>query len=423
MRLALYRAHRRPFINPSLLQFLSPLSSFSSSLSSTTLLDDGGPFSEFQPPPETNPLSTSFLREGMWRSQNPTQVRSNSPPSRNSAADPSLNIGKRLLDKPSPRRVDFSNEIKALILKKDRDNKPKKRAGLGLKPAISASENLYEIDKFLLPRLEALKKKMQTSSATASTVGTSRKNEKVVIDELNAELEAQKMQTSSATASTAGTSELKKLRRKQKQGRSLIEVLWQGEEVNWLPKLEAQKMQTSSDTASTAGTSELKKLRPEQKQGQEGWSPFEELTRQGEEVNWLPRKEEAVVAELNAELEAQEMQPSSATASTAGTSGKKKRKSAQAVDDRIDLVVGEMSEFRTVIKHSVETIARALGESDDLIQKRANLLKTLEELEGFSRAEIITALRKLSNNDRDLMIFYGLEEKADKVIFVTGLLR
>ncbi|CAI0470161.1 unnamed protein product [Linum tenue] len=338
----------------------------------------------------------------MWRLQNPTQVRSNSPPSRNSAADPSLNIGKRLLDERSPRRVDLSNEIKAIILKKDRDKKPKKRAGLGYKPPISASE----IEKLLHPRLEELMKKQASSATASSTVGTSRKKEKVVIDELNAELEAQKMQTSSATASTAWISELKKLRPEQKQGRSPFEELTrQGEEVNWLPiprkeeavvaelnaELEELKMQTSSATASTVGTSR--------------------------------KKEKVVIDELNAELEAQEMQPSSATASTAGTSGKKKRKSAQAVDDRIDLVVGEMSELRTVIKHSVETIARALGESDDLIQKRANLLKTLEELEGFSRAEIITALRKLSNNDRDLMIFYGLEEKADKVIFVAGLLR
>ncbi|CAL1354187.1 unnamed protein product [Linum trigynum] len=108
-------------------------------------------------------------------------------------------------------------------------------------------------------------------------------------------------------------------------------------------------------------------------------------------------------------------------ASSDGTAGKKKKRS-QSVDDRIDFVVGEMSELRPMIKQSMETIARALGESDDLIEKRTNLLKTLEELEGITRAEILTALRKLSNNDRDLMIFYGLEDKADKLMFVTGLL-
>ncbi|CAL1370849.1 unnamed protein product [Linum trigynum] len=149
-----------------------------------------------------------------------------------------------------------------------------------------------------------------------------------------------------------------------------------------------------------------------------GGEPIED---EGTQAVPLNEAEEVVMAELNAELEAQKMQSASVTASSDGTAGNKKKRS-QSVDDRIDFVVREMSELRPMIKQSMETIARALGESDDLIEKRTNLLKTLEELEGLTRAEILTALRKLSNNDTDLMIFYGLEDKADKLMFVTGLL-
>ncbi|CAI0548504.1 unnamed protein product [Linum tenue] len=80
-----------------------------------------------------------------------------------------------------------------------------------------------------------------------------------------------------------------------------------------------------------------------------------------------------------------------------------------------------MRELRPLIKQSVDTIARALGESDDLISKRSNLLRKLEELGGLT-TDIITALRKLSNNDRDLVTFYSLEADEYKMAFVRGLL-
>ncbi|CAL1355171.1 unnamed protein product [Linum trigynum] len=100
--------------------------------------------------------------------------------------------------------------------------------------------------------------------------------------------------------------------------------------------------------------------------------------------------DDVLMEEIQAEMAAQNNQSASVTASTNGALIKKRKKT--------------------------------LGESDDLISKRLNLLRKLEELGGLTTTDVITALRKLSNNDRDLVTFYSLETDEYKMAFVRGLL-
>ncbi|CAL1401485.1 unnamed protein product [Linum trigynum] len=109
-----------------------------------------------------------------------------------------------------------------------------------------------------------------------------------------------------------------------------------------------------------------------------------------------------LMEEIQAQMVAQNNQSSNVTASTDGAPIKK-RKKGQTVDEHLANSTKEMRELRPLIKQSVDTIARALGESDDLISKRSILLRKLEELGGLTTVDIITALRKLSNSDRDLV--------------------
>ncbi|CAL1392265.1 unnamed protein product [Linum trigynum] len=131
--------------------------------------------------------------------------------------------------------------------------------------------------------------------------------------------------------------------------------------------------------------------------------------------------DDVLMEEIQAEMAAQNNQSASVTASTDGAPIKK-RKKGKTVDEHLANSTEEMRELRPLIKQSVDTIARALGESDDLISKRSNLLRKLEELGGLTTTDIITALRKLSNNDRDLVTFYSLEADEYKMAFVRGLL-
>ncbi|CAI0381003.1 unnamed protein product [Linum tenue] len=131
--------------------------------------------------------------------------------------------------------------------------------------------------------------------------------------------------------------------------------------------------------------------------------------------------DDVLMEEIQAEMAAQNNQSASVTASTDGAPIKK-RKKGKTVDEHLANSIEEMRELRPLIKQSVDTIARALEESDDLISKRSNLLRKLEELGGLTTTDIITALRKLSNNDRDLVTFYSLEADEYKMAFVRGLL-
>ncbi|CAL1410535.1 unnamed protein product [Linum trigynum] len=92
------------------------------------------------------------------------------------------------------------------------------------------------------------------------------------------------------------------------------------------------------------------------------------------------------------------------------------------IEERLTDVTREMRDLRPLIKQSVDTIARELGESDDIISTRDNLFESLEQLRGLDREEIIDAVTVLSNNDRHLMMFYKIQDVLDKLMFVKRLI-
>ncbi|CAL1376971.1 unnamed protein product [Linum trigynum] len=124
---------------------------------------------------------------------------------------------------------------------------------------------------------------------------------------------------------------------------------------------------------------------------------------------------ERIFEEINAELAYEKRQPAS-------MSPKKKRKKGMTVEERLTDATGEMRDLRPLIKQSMDTLARALGESDDHISMRDNLFESLEQLGRLDREGIIAAVIVLSMNDRHLMMFYKIQNVLDKLMFVKRLI-
>ncbi|CAN0918583.1 hypothetical protein LINGRAHAP2_LOCUS30951 [Linum grandiflorum] len=101
----------------------------------------------------------------------------------------------------------------------------------------------------------------------------------------------------------------------------------------------------------------------------------------------------------------------------------KKKKKGQAVpaNDRIVEVTTKLKELRPLIKQSVDTIARALGESEEHNVMRRDLMMNLDKLEGLSRVQKVLVFRRLNNNSSDLKSFYDLDEE-NKLTLVLDLL-
>ncbi|CAL1406896.1 unnamed protein product [Linum trigynum] len=103
---------------------------------------------------------------------------------------------------------------------------------------------------------------------------------------------------------------------------------------------------------------------------------------------------------------------------------KKKNKNKKGdAEERIGEVCTEFGGLRPLIKESVDTIARALGESEDYNIMRKELLTNLEKMDGLTRAQMIIAVRKFSNNTGDLKCFYELEKVEDRLTLVLNLLK
>ncbi|CAI0470160.1 unnamed protein product [Linum tenue] len=300
MRLTLYRAHRRPLTNPSLLQFLSPSSSFSSPPSSTGPPDDdGGAFSDPQPPPETKPSATSFLRdvraslkhkEEMWRPQNPAQVRSNSPPSRIPAAGPYLDIRERLRvyrqrssapppnpaqgqqQQPQPPR----QQISFLKLYQRNTAAEGDRDG-GVQSGFTGANTSLPSFEHIRASLGALPKRAGSNNRRADSTQSWSTGS---IFGQRAEREA------SSTRFGGGTL----------GGMKLQQRLDRANEIG--------RMGIAEEYAYTELGEELKKLRPGQKQGQKGWFSLKELSERLSKLRELEKeRDDGPMKEVRAGLE------------------------------------------------------------------------------------------------------------------------
>ncbi|CAI0388022.1 unnamed protein product [Linum tenue] len=82
----------------------------------------------------------------------------------------------------------------------------------------------------------------------------------------------------------------------------------------------------------------------------------------------------------------------------------------------------ELSGLRTLITKATQLIVKVLGESKELCNMRENVLSELEKIEGLTRHEVIAAMRRLRNEDRQLELFYSLDNNSDRLLLVQALL-
>ncbi|CAL1352454.1 unnamed protein product [Linum trigynum] len=104
-----------------------------------------------------------------------------------------------------------------------------------------------------------------------------------------------------------------------------------------------------------------------------------------------------------------------------GSSDKKKKGQAVQADDGLAAVTTEMKDLTPLIKQSVDTIASALGQSEEHHVMRRDLMKHLDELEGLSTVQKVLVFRRLNNNPSDLKSFYDLD-KENKLTLVLDIL-
>ncbi|CAL1398807.1 unnamed protein product [Linum trigynum] len=297
MRLTLYRARRRPLTNPSLLQFLSPSSSFSSPPSSTGPPDDdGGAFSDPQPPPETKPSATSFLRdvraslkhkEEMWRPQNLAQVRSNSPPSRSPAAGPYLDIRESLREygqrssapPPNPaqgqQQQQPRQQISFLKLYQRNTAAEGDRDG-GVQSGFTGANTSLSFEH-IRASLGALAKRPGSNNRRADST------QSWSTGSIFGKRAAREASSTRFGGGTLGGMTLQRPDRANEIGR----------------------MGITEEYAYTELGEELKKLRPGQKQGQKGWFSLKELSERLSKLRELEKKRDVgPMKEMRAGLEA-----------------------------------------------------------------------------------------------------------------------
>ncbi|CAL1358482.1 unnamed protein product [Linum trigynum] len=101
---------------------------------------------------------------------------------------------------------------------------------------------------------------------------------------------------------------------------------------------------------------------------------------------------------------------------------KKKKKVQGAVLDDTDAELGsEMKLLRPLIQQSVDTIAKAMGESKEHDNMRKELRGNLDKLEGLTRVQRVLAVRILNANPTDLKSFYEMDDE-DRLTLILSLI-
>ncbi|CAL1403101.1 unnamed protein product [Linum trigynum] len=106
---------------------------------------------------------------------------------------------------------------------------------------------------------------------------------------------------------------------------------------------------------------------------------------------------------------------------THGGSSKKKKGPEAPSDDNGPEMSNEMALMRPLIKESFDTIARALGESDEHDKMRKELMTNLAKLEGLTQLQKVQGFRRLNATPSDLKSFYELDE-GNRLTLVLDLL-
>ncbi|CAL1411762.1 unnamed protein product [Linum trigynum] len=104
------------------------------------------------------------------------------------------------------------------------------------------------------------------------------------------------------------------------------------------------------------------------------------------------------------------------------TSAPTRKKKKLKTDDLIDEAASDMVGMRPLIRESVDTIARAMGESEMHIEMKANLMDALGQMAGLTRAQMVLASRRLCKDPRDLKCFYDMEDEEDRLTLVLDVL-
>ncbi|CAL1389475.1 unnamed protein product [Linum trigynum] len=101
---------------------------------------------------------------------------------------------------------------------------------------------------------------------------------------------------------------------------------------------------------------------------------------------------------------------------------KKKKKVQGALSDDTDAELGsEMKSLRPLIQQSVDTIAKAMGESEEHDNMRKELRGNLDKLEGLTRVQRVLAVRILNANPTDLKSFYEMDDE-DRLTLILSLI-
>ncbi|CAI0467185.1 unnamed protein product [Linum tenue] len=123
---------------------------------------------------------------------------------------------------------------------------------------------------------------------------------------------------------------------------------------------------------------------------------------------------------VEATSRAKRKQATTVAADSVGGPAQKRKK--RHSDERRGDFSTELREMRRLIKESVDTIARAMGESELYTTMRANLMNNLKKLEGLTTAQRVLACERLCENPRDLRCFYDMEDDEDRLILVLDVL-